>query len=114
MINEKLLKDKMSYLFEGSATSGNVTLNDSIENYDFVLVGIQAGSFSKNCMIIPVDNVVYTSASNHVYDVSVFQTSSVYASMNFSFSNATTILIKATKVAGWNSANLIYVIGIKI
>lgn len=109
---------KTNTLWSGtSASVGEKALSDSIENYDFILIGIQAGSWSKKSELIPVSDIVYhTTAgqSNDTYDITAFQSTSVYADLQVYFKDATTLYVRSESHAGWGAPDLKYVIGIKL
>lgn len=112
-INESI--GKISVLWSGSkSTTGNVTLSEAYTNYDFLLVGIQAQSYSKGSELIPVSDIQQSSSGDNTYEISIFQSSSVYSNMSIQFKDTTTLNIVQTHYAGWNNCILKYVIGIKL
>ena len=110
-------KSKVATLWSGSSGStGDKTLNESLENYDFLLVGTQTGNYSKGSILIPTSDINYEaqgSASN-TYEIPIFQSSSVYSTLQIYFKNATTLYIRSASSSGWGNPNLKYVIGIKL
>lgn len=112
-INESI--GKISVLWSGSkSTTGNVTLSEAYTNYDFLLVGIQAQTYSKGSELIPVSDIQQSSSGDNTYEISIFQSSSVYSNMSIKFTNSTTLNIVQIHYAGWNNCILKYVIGIKL
>lgn len=112
-INESV--GKISVLWSGSkSTTGDVTLSEAYTNYDFLLVGIQAQTYSKGSELIPVSDIQQSSSGSNTYEISVFQSSSVYSNMSIQFTNSTTLNIIQIHYAGWNNCILKYVIGIKL
>lgn len=112
-INESV--GKISILWSGSkSTTGNVTLSEAYTNYDFLLVGIQADSYSKGSELIPTSDIVQSSSGSNTYEITTFQSASVYSNMSIQFTNSTTLNIIQIHRAGWNNCILKYVIGIKL
>lgn len=110
----KNIKSSFKNLYNGSATSGSITLNNSIQNYDFILIGIQASEFSKSSMLIPVSDIVVGSGTSDTYEIAIMQSSTVYVSMQLKFTANTTLEILSTHQQSWADAILKYVIGIKL
>lgn len=111
-INESV--GKISILWSGSkSTTGNVTLSEAYTNYDFLLVGIQAQTYSKGSELIPTSDIVQSTGSNG-YEITIFQSASVYSNMSIQFTNSTTLNIVQIHYASWNNCILKYVIGIKL
>ena len=112
-INESV--GKISILWSGSkSTTGNVTLSEAYTNYDFLLVGIQAESYSKGSELIPTSDIVQSTDGYNGYEITIFQSTSVYANMSILFKNSTTLNIVEIHRASWNDCTLKYVIGIKL
>lgn len=112
-INESV--GKISILWSGSkSTTGDVTLSEAYTNYDFLLVGIQADSYSKGSELIPTSDIVQSSSGSNSYEITTFQSASVYSNMSIQFKNTTTLNIIQIHRAGWNNCILKYVIGIKL
>lgn len=112
-INESV--GKISILWSGSkSTTGNITLSEAYTNYDFLLVGIQAQSYSKGSELIPTSDIVQSTGGYNGYEITIFQSTSVYANMSILFTNATTLNIVEIHRASWNDCTLKYVIGIKL
>lgn len=108
-INESVCK--ISILWSGSKnTTGNITLSEAYTNYDFLLVGIQAQTYSKGSELIPTSDIEYS----NTYEITTFQSTSVYSNMSIQFTNSTTLNIIQIHYAGWTNCNLKYVIGIKL
>lgn len=102
---------KITSLWSGSkSTTGDVTLSETYTNYDFLLVGIQAQSYSKGSELIPTSDIVYS----NTYEITTFQSTSVYSNMSIQFANSTTLNIVQIHYAGWINCTLKYVIGIKL
>lgn len=112
-INE--LVGKITTLWSGSkSTTGDITLSEAYTNYDFLLVGIQADSYSKGSELIPTSDIVQSSSGSNTYEITTFQSASVYSNMSIQFKNTTTLNIIQIHRAGWNNCILKYVIGIKL
>lgn len=112
-INESI--GKISVLWSGSkSTTGNVTLSEAYTNYDFLLVGIQAQTYSKGSELIPTSDIVQSSSGSNTYEITTFQSTSVYANMSIQFKDTTTLNIIQLRYYGWTNCNLKYVIGIKL
>lgn len=112
-INESV--GKISILWSGSkSTTGNVTLSEEYTNYDFLLVGIQAQTWSKGSELIPTSDIVQSSSGSNGYEITIFQSASVYSNMSIQFTNSTTLNIVQIHYASWNNCILKYVIGIKL
>lgn len=112
-INESV--GKISILWSGSkSTTGNVTLSEAYTNYDFLLVGIQAQTWSKGSELIPTSDIVQSSSGSNGYEITIFQSASVYSNMSIQFTNSTTLNIVQIHYASWNNCILKYVIGIKL
>lgn len=108
-INESL--GKISILWSGSkSTTGSITLSEAYTNYDFLLVGIQAQTYSKGSELIPTSDIEHS----NTYEITTFQSTSVYSNMSIQFTNSTTLNIIQIHYAGWTNCNLKYVIGIKL
>lgn len=108
-INESV--GKISILWSGSKnTTGNITLSEAYTNYDFLLVGIQAQTYSKGSELIPTSDIEHS----NTYEITTFQSTSVYSNMSIQFTNSTTLNIIQIHYAGWTNCNLKYVIGIKL
>lgn len=108
-INESI--GKISVLWSGSkSTTGNVTLSEAYTNYDFLLVGIQAQTYSKGSELIPTSDIEHS----NTYEITTFQSTSVYSNMSIQFTNSTTLNIIQIHYAGWTNCTLKYVIGIKL
>ena len=106
---------KITSLWSGSkSTIGNVTLSEAYTNYDFLLVGIQAQPYSKGSELIPTSDIVQSTSDYNTYEITTFQSSSVYSNMSIQFTNSTTLNIIQIHRAGWNNCTLKYVIGIKL
>lgn len=106
---------KITSLWSGSkSTTGDVTLSEAYSNFDFLLVGIQAQSYSKGSELIPVSDIQQSSSGSNTYEITTFQSSSVYSNMSIQFKNSTTLNIIQVHYAGWNNCILKYVIGIKL
>lgn len=113
-INEVNAKVGITTLWSGTQSSGSVSFNESIQNYDFILIGIQASGFSKNSILIPVNDIVIGSGNADAYEIAVFQKNDVYVSMQFKFLSNTILDITSYYMIGWDSVHLKYVIGIKL
>lgn len=112
-INESV--GKISILWSGSkSTTGDITLSEAYTNYDFLLVGIQAQTWSKGSELIPVSDIQQSSSGSNGYEITIFQSTSVYSNMSIQFTNSTTLNIVQIHYASWNNCNLKYVIGIKL
>lgn len=112
-INESI--GKISILWSGSkSTTGNITLSEAYTNYDFLLVGIQAQTWSKGSELIPTSDIVQSSSGSNGYEITIFQSTSVYSNMSIQFTNSTTLNIVQMHYASWNNCILKYVIGIKL
>ena len=114
-------KTKFKTLWSGNVNAGYVTLNESIQNYDFLIVGIQtnSGRYSKGSEIIPVIDVEYPSdysgdISRVTYDLAVFQNSSIYSNVQIYFENSTKLVLRSESHSTWTAPGLKYVIGIKL
>lgn len=108
-INESV--GKISILWSGSkSTTGDITLSEAYTNYDFLLVGIQAQTYSKGSELIPTSDIEHS----NTYEITTFQSTSVYSNMSIQFTNSTTLNIIQIHYAGWTNCNLKYVIGIKL
>lgn len=108
-INESV--SKISILWSGSkSTTGSITLSEAYTNYDFLLVGIQAQTYSKGSELIPTSDIEHS----NTYEITTFQSTSVYSNMSIQFTNSTTLNIIQIHYAGWTNCNLKYVIGIKL
>ena len=106
---------KITSLWSGSkSTTGSITLNKAYTNYDFLLVGIQAQSYSKGSELIPTSDIVQSTDGYNGYEITIFQSTSVYANMSILFKNSTTLNIVEIHRASWNNCILKYVIGIKL
>lgn len=106
---------KITSLWTGSkSTTGDITLSEAYTNYDFLLVGIQADSYSKGSELIPTSDIVQSSSGSNTYEITTFQSASVYSNMSIQFKNTTTLNIIEIHRAGWNGCILKYVIGIKL
>ena len=106
---------KITSLWSGSkSTTGNITLSEAYTNYDFLLVGIQADSYSKGNELIPTSDIVQSSSGSNTYEITIFQSTSVYSNMSIQFTNSTTLNIIQIHRAAWNNCILKYVIGIKL
>lgn len=102
---------KITSLWSGSKnTTGSITLSEAYTNYDFLLVGIQAQSYSKGSELIPTSDIEHS----NTYEITTFQSTSVYSNMSIQFTNSTTLNIIQIHYAGWTNCNLKYVIGIKL
>lgn len=113
-IDDKLSTITDLYTATGDVSGDSVTLSNSIQNYDFILVGIQAAGYSKNSILIPVSDIVLGTGTADTYEVSVFQNSSTYVSMQIKFVDNTTLNINSTHNSGWSDVYLRYVKGIKL
>ena len=113
-IDDKLSTITDLYTATGDVSGGSITLDDSIQNYDFILVGIQAVNFSKSTMLIPVSDIVTGSDNYNTYEISIFQSSNTYASLQIKFTDNTTIYLNASHYSGWADVYLRYVKGIKL
>lgn len=112
-INESV--GKISILWSGSkSTTGNITLSEAYTNYDFLLVGIQAQTWSKGSELIPTSDIVQSSSGSNSYEITIFQSASVYSNMSIQFTNSTTLNIVQIHYASWGNCILKYVIGIKL
>lgn len=112
-INESV--GKISILWSGSkSTTGSITLSEAYTNYDFLLVGIQAQTWSKGSELIPTSDIVQSSSGSNGYEITIFQSASVYSNMSIQFTNSTTLNIIQIHYASWNNCILKYVIGIKL
>lgn len=106
---------KITSLWSGSkSTTGDITLSEAYTNYDFLLVGIQATSYSKGSELIPTNDIVQSTSDDNTYEITTFQSTSVYANMSIQFTSSTTLNILQIHRAGWNGCTLKYVIGIKL
>lgn len=104
---------KVETIYSGSISSGTDTLNKSIENYDFLLVVVRGATYTRGTSLIPVSLVTYGSTDATPFSIVAFQSSGVYASVKLNFTDATTISV-SQYTAGWGSANLENIIGIKL
>lgn len=112
-INESV--GKINILWSGSkSTTGSITLSEEYTNYDFLLVGIQAQTWSKGSELIPTSDIVQSSSGSNGYEITIFQSTSVYSNMSIQFTNSTTLNIVQMHYASWNNCILKYVIGIKL
>ena len=108
---------RVETLWSGTQASGSVSFSESLENFDFILLGIQASDYTKKSELIPASDISYQTASTsslNTYDITAFQSTSVYADLQVYFENATTLTIRAEVHSGWPAPNLKYVIGIKL
>lgn len=109
---------KISTLWSGAIYEGYATLNESLENYDFLLVGIQAANtYTKHSELIPTSDISYQTSSTssyNTYDITAFQSISVYSDLQIYFENSTKLVIRSESHSGWDKPYLKYVIGIKL
>lgn len=97
-----------------SNTGTNITLSESIQNFDFLLVigGANSGANAKNSLIIPVPDVkVGNNADSWAFGS--WQTGSVNYQIEFTFPSNTSISATA-QVSIWSSPIITKVYGIKI
>ena len=105
------INESIGILWSGSkSTTGSITLSEAYTNYDFLLVGIQAQSYSKGSELIPTSDIEHS----NTYEITTFQSTTVYSNMSIQFTNSTTLNIIQIHYAGWTNCNLKYVIGIKL
>lgn len=107
------IKSKYTQLWTGHASSGTEVLNDSIENYDFILVVVRGGGYTRGTSLIPVSLIEYGSGDSTPWSVVAFQNASVFGSLKLNFTNSTTISITEYH-NNWTSGFLEEVIGIKL
>lgn len=107
------VKSKYTQLWTGHTNSGTQVLNDSIENYDFILVVARGGGYTRGTTLIPVSLIEYGSGDTTPWSVVAFQTASVFGSLKLNFTNSTTISITEYH-NNWTSGFLEEVIGIKL
>lgn len=107
------IKSKYTRLWTGHTNSGTQVLNDSIENYDFILVVARGGTYTRGTTLIPVSLIEYGSGDTTPWSVVAFQTASVFGSLKLNFTNSTTISITEYH-NNWTSGFLEEVIGIKL
>lgn len=107
------IKTKTTTLWSGSKnTTGDISLNDSIVNYDLIAITI-ATPTSTSCQIyfFWVDEINFNSELNF----SILQKSDTYASASCKFSNNTTFnVIKFSTTGSWSSVWIRSIRGIKL
>lgn len=94
---------------------GTFTLNDDIENYDylFVVAGAQSTYF-KSSILIKVSDIVYNNTdNNNSYMISNYTTVGSFA-INFVFPSSTQIKILDRPATGWGKPNITEVYGINL
>ncbi|MDF9824693.1 hypothetical protein M2475_000921 [Breznakia sp. PF5-3] len=110
MRSKKVLLTKQSV-----SANTSITLNDSIEKYDFILVEVQGDNYGIGSLLISVSDIVYSnSTSTHQYEAVAFQKAAVYAAVQFRFTNATTLTTTGHVVAAWSKAWFRRAYGIRI
>lgn len=113
-INEVFNKTKITTLWEGSASTGNLSLNDSIENYDFILLVGRGGSYTRGTQLIPVSLITYGTGDTTPWSVIAFQNASTFGALKINFFDSTTAVVSGSYHANWASASLNAIIGIKL
>lgn len=104
------LSNNIKTLWSGSSGVGDVNLSESIENFKFVAICIQHSSGNRECKIIPTLFIEYGPTMK--WDITYFQTSSVYSGLQFTFTNSTKINIDHVFNAQWSTPTMTMVIGI--
>lgn len=108
----------ISTLWSGGIYEGYASLSESLENYDFLLVGMQAANaYTKHSELIPTSDISYQTSgtsSYNTYDITAFQSTSVYSDLQIYFENSTKLVIRSETHSGWDKPYLKYVIGIKL
>lgn len=102
--NKKLLSNK-SY-----SETGTYTVSD-ISRYDFILVcGAGADSnTATSTLLIPTDIAI-----NRGFCISNLQSTSVYYTISFNFTNSTTLVVSNLAGAGWTSPRITQIYGINV
>ena len=110
-------------LWEGELNaSGDITFNDSADNYDFLYIKAAANTSSakKICqttMMIEVDSIIYTddNGSDNTYNIGVISgnTTSKYG-LIFKFPNSQTLRLISAGVTTWSNPRITKVVGIKL
>ena len=96
-------------------SAATFTLNDDIENYDylFVVAGAQSTYF-KNSILIKVSDIVYNNVdNNNSYMISNYTTAGHFA-INFVFPSKTQIKILDRNNSGWGNPAITEVYGINL
>lgn len=109
------LGTKKTTLWAGEKnTTGQVTLNDDITNYDAIGIVISSNATKNRRMdIIYVDDIEITTTGVGEINLSIFQSASVWVSLSGRFTANNVFNVVAVNKSTWNNCFLIAIYGIK-
>ena len=101
-------------LYSGTKnTTGTITIGD-ISSYRFIIVKIKAGSmFQSSIIVIPVIDISYGDTDAVSYQIGILESSTVNCYVKFTFTNGTTLNVRALGQNTWGAPALTNVYGIK-
>lgn len=108
-----ILDKKIIELFKGSSNGSSISLNDSIENYDFILVTLRGGLYTRGTTLIPVLQINYGTGDTTPWSVIAYQNNTVYGSIKLNFSNSKTLSVTYYN-SSWGKPTIENVLGIKL
>lgn len=94
-----------------SSTSASITLSQSLDNFKYVLLKLDADGY-EDVKMFPV-SILSTKGnlSGRGYHLKVYATDSYYCEVNVGFYNKTSCEVRTVKYAGWTG--MVYVYGVK-
>ena len=108
-------KSKIETIWDGDKIdTGLITLSKPVTDYDFIIVVNQGDNYAKGILVIPVSTIEYSLNDSNNYNVTTFQTPSVYASNGLRFENSTSLNLVSNRHSSWSNARFKKVIGVKL
>lgn len=109
----EILDKKIVSLFTGSSNANSISLQDSIKNYDFILITIRGDLYTRGTALIPVSQITYGTGDTTPWSVLAYQDNSVYSSVKLNFSDDKTLSVSYYR-SSWSKTKIENVLGIKL
>ena len=106
-------KFKNITLFSGSGGVGTYSI-PNVTDFDYLIIFASTGTnVAGKSTMLPVNNLVI-GASNNIYEIGAYQSTSVYWELQFSFPTASSIRIDTVSSSAWSSPKITKIYGVKL
>lgn len=102
-------------LFSGTAGSvgTDYSLSAPVTDYKLIVVKASPQDYQRTSIAIPVDGITFGTANADNYEFTIWESSSTYLTLKFTFTNSATFRVTQVNVNGWTNGRIREVWGLK-